>query len=206
VDFVRRQYLVILCAVVLTNAIALNYLLTTPSMYTAHARILIDTRKVQAFQQQTALGDGGLDSAAVESQVEVLKSHSIALSVIKEHHLTEDPDLGGSNPGWLGSWLGWRLQAGGADTRSEPERLEAAARRFSDGLEVKRVGLTYVIDIGYTARDPEEAAKIANVVADAYILDQMDAKYQATRRASVWLQDRIAELRDQASAAERAVV
>ena len=43
-------------------------------------------------------------------------------------------------------------------------------------------------------------------IADEYILDQMDAKYQATQRASSWLQDRIRELRDQASAAERAVV
>ncbi len=47
---------------------------------------------------------------------------------------------------------------------------------------------------------------MANAVADAYIVDQLEAKYQATRRASAWLQNRIRELRDQASAAERAVV
>src|SRR5262249_25602584 len=57
-----------------------------------------------------------------------------------------------------------------------------------------------------SSRNPDTAARIANAVPDAYILDQLDAKYQATRRASVGLQDRMPELRDQASTAGRAVV
>jgi succinoglycan biosynthesis transport protein ExoP len=206
VDFVRRQYPVILCALVLTNAFALNYMFTTPPTYTAHAKILIDTRKGQLFQQQSAVGDGGLESAAVESQVEVLKSQSIALSVIKEQHLADHPEGGETSPNWLESLFGSLFHTTNTDTRSDPELIQAAARAFTGSLDVRRVGLTYVIDIGLSSRDRDEAAKLANAVADAYILDQMDAKYQATRRASVWLQDRIAELRDQASAAERAVV
>jgi succinoglycan biosynthesis transport protein ExoP len=47
---------------------------------------------------------------------------------------------------------------------------------------------------------------VANAVADAYVVDQLDAKYQATQRASVWLQDRIRDLRQQSSTAERSVV
>ena len=79
-------------------------------------------------------------------------------------------------------------------------------RVFQDRLEVKRVGLSYVIQIGFRSLKPERAEQIANAIAEAYINDQLDAKYQATRRASTWLQDRIRELREQASTAERAVV
>jgi len=43
------------------------------------------------------------------------------------------------------------------------------------------------------------AAQVANAIADSYIVDQLEAKYQTTKRASGWLQDRIAELRNQAS-------
>src|SRR5262249_6996419 len=64
----------------------------------------------------------------------------------------------------------------------------------------------YVLEIRFRARNPDLAAQVANAVADAYIVDQLEAKYQATRRASVWLQDRLRELRQQASTAERAVV
>ena len=68
-----------------------------------------------------------------------------------------------------------------------------------------RVGRTYVLDIAYTSLDPGRSATIANAIADAYIVDQLESKYQATRRASHWLQDRIKELRQQASDADRAV-
>ena len=47
--------------------------------------------------------------------------------------------------------------------------------------------------------------RIANAVADAYINDQLNVKYEAARRASVWLQGRIAELRNQSNTAARAV-
>ncbi|MGA2129922.1 MAG: polysaccharide biosynthesis tyrosine autokinase, partial [Xanthobacteraceae bacterium] len=49
------------------------------------------------------------------------------------------------------------------------------------------------------------AARVANAIADAYIVEQLDTKYQATRRASVWLQERIAELRNQSNTAAREV-
>jgi hypothetical protein len=64
----------------------------------------------------------------------------------------------------------------------------------------------YVIDIGFTSHDRDKSARIVNAIADVYIDDQLNAKYQATRRASLWLQERIAELRTQATAAERAVL
>jgi len=79
-------------------------------------------------------------------------------------------------------------------------------RAFQDRFSVKRIGLSYVIDIGFRSLDPERAAQIVNAVADAYIVDQLEAKYQASRRAGVWLQDRISELRQQVTTAERAVV
>src|SRR5208282_5740358 len=65
---------------------------------------------------------------------------------------------------------------------------------------------TYVMEITFISRDADHAAQVANAVADAYILDQLEAKYQTTRRAAQWLQDRLKELRTEASTAERAVV
>jgi len=63
-----------------------------------------------------------------------------------------------------------------------------------------------MIKIDFDGRNPELAAKIANEMVNAYIFDQMNAKYQASRRAGDWLQERLQNLRDQAAAAERAVV
>ena len=62
-----------------------------------------------------------------------------------------------------------------------------------------------MIEISYNSSDPERAAQIANAVAGAYITDQLNAKFEANRVATTWLQDRVRELGEQASAAERAV-
>ena len=73
------------------------------------------------------------------------------------------------------------------------------------GVTAKRVGLTYVIEVGFQSKSPGGAAQIANAVVEAYISDQLDAKFQATGRATAWLRDHIAELKEQSAIADRAV-
>ena len=82
---------------------ALFIVITARPSFTAQAQLLIDARKVQVFQQQSILGDIPIDTAQVESQVEVLKSENVALAVIKNLHLTEDPEFVGSGGGLLGT-------------------------------------------------------------------------------------------------------
>ena len=206
-SFGRRQFVVILFVALLALALGLIYVATARPSFTAQAQLLIDAHKVQVFQQQSVLGDIPIDTAQVESQVEILKSENIAAAVIKNLHLTEDPEFVGSGAGLLGALFSSIFGEVGSDkAASDFESFRSAVRTFQNQLDIKRIGQTYVIQIGFRAYDPDRAAQITNAVADAYITDQLEAKYQATRRASVWLQDRIKELRDQVSAAERAVV
>ena len=76
---------------------------------------------------------------------------------------------------------------------------------MKDNLRVTRLGRSYIEQIAYTSLDRDKAAKIANAFADAYIEDQLQAKFEATRRASAWLEQRIGELRQQASDAYKEV-
>lgn len=206
VAFVGRQYPIILFVTAIVVVLGLVYVVSTPSRYTAQASLLIDTRKVQLFQQ-SIVGDPGIDAATVESQVEILKSENIALSVIKNLHLTEDPEFVGSKGGLISSIVRGVANLFQSNTPTpEFELTRNAMRVFQDWLTVKRIGLTYVIQVGFTSLNPEKSARIANAVVDAYLVDTLEAKYQATKRASVWLQDRLHELRNQAADADRAVV
>jgi polysaccharide biosynthesis transport protein len=207
--FVRRQYRVIIFATAITMAMGLVYVFTTPPSFTAKTTMLIDTKKVQLFQQQSMINDLPLDSSSVESQVEILKSESIALAVIKRLHLTEDSEFVSPGGGLVGTLLG--LVMGLSETADgEPDSEFALSRRavgaFGSRLDIRRVGLTYVITIAFRSLNPARAAEIANAVADAYIDDQLEAKYESARRAGSWLQTRLRELREQASTAERTVV
>ena len=192
VHFLRQQYGVILSVSLLTMAIGVINLITTPSSFTAVATMLIDTRKAQSFQQQPLYSDAQIDSASIESQVRILKSDIVGLSVIKNLRLNEDPEFIGS---------GW-----GGGVASEYDVMRRALGVLASRLNVKRDGLSYVIELSFRSYDADKAARIANAIVDAYIVDQLEAKYQSTLRASTWLQDRIRDLRAQASAGEQAVV
>ncbi|PIT04896.1 exopolysaccharide biosynthesis protein [Bradyrhizobium nitroreducens] len=206
-EIARRQFPTIVAIVSACVILALLYLFTAAPLFTSTASMVIDTRKVQLFQQQSVLGDIAIDSATVETQVEILKSENISLAVIRDLHLTEDPEFTGSGGGLFGTVITSVITLFSPGTASsEFELTRRALERFEKNRTIKRLGQTYVMEIGFTSRDPVKAARIANAIADAYIVDQLEAKYQATRRASVWLQDRIKELRTQASAAQKAVV
>jgi exopolysaccharide transport family protein len=211
---IRRQYLLIFIIIAFTTAIGGVSLMTTPAVYSAHAKLLIDSGKVRAMQQQVAPYNAYVpfDFAEIMTQVEVLKSDGLALAVIKHLHLTENPAfVGRTEQGGLQALFGPLTGLFGAttveppDTRSEAELTRAALGTLRAQRTVGRVGETYVLDVGYTAFNPDLAARVANAFADAYIEEQLDSKYQNTRRANVWLLDRIKDLRAQAAAADRAV-
>jgi succinoglycan biosynthesis transport protein ExoP len=207
VEIVRRQFPTIVAILAACVILALLYLFTAAPQFTSTASMVIDTRKVQLFQQQSVFGDVAVDSATVETQLEILKSENISLAVIRDLRLTDDAEFIGNGGGLLGSVIGSLTSFfSEGHAPSEFELTRKALGKFEANRTIKRLGLTYVMEIGFTSRDPQKAAKIANAIADAYIVDQLEAKYQASRRASVWLQDRIKELRTQASAAQKAVV
>jgi len=187
-------------------ALGLLYLLFTPPLFTATGTMLIDTRKVQLLQQQSVLGDIALDAGTVQTQVEVLKSENISRAVIRKLNLTEDPEFVGPGKGVISSVVGFITGLFGSGKLRTPEEIEdAVLEAFDHARSVSRLGLTYVMQLTFRSQDPAKSARIVNAIADAYINDQLDAKYQATRRASLWLQDRIKELQAQALTAERAV-
>lgn len=203
----RRQFPTVLALVSASLLLAFVYLFTAAPQFTATASMVIDTRKLQLFQQQSLLSDVAVDSATVETQVEILKSENVSLAVIRDLHLIDDPEFSGGGGGLVGAIVGSVTGLFSASRpASEFELTRRALARFESNRTVKRVGQTYVMEVGFTSRDPVKAGRIANAIPDAYIVDQLEAKYQATRRASVWLQDRIKELRTQASAAQKAVV
>jgi capsular exopolysaccharide synthesis family protein len=76
---------------------------------------------------------------------------------------------------------------------------------FDSRLSVRPKGKSRVIAINFASEDPEIAAKAANTVADLYIVSQLEAKFEAAKRANAWLNERIADLRQEVRAREKAV-
>jgi len=215
IGFIRRQYSVIVFVSLLSLLLGAVYIFTSAPRYTAHAILVIDSHKPQFLQSEAQFGAAPIDSSAVDTQIEILNSENVALSVIKDLHLSEDPEFISPRAGFLGTIANLLTGAVNAilpsyQTANEPSADFQVMRRalgtFQSHLKVKRIGLSYAIEIDFDSLNPQRAAQITNATADAYVVDALEAKYQITRRAAVWLQDRLKELREQSSEAERAVV
>ena len=196
--FVKSNWRIIAAWTIVAVALAWGYAFTATPLYTATVELALDSRKVQVVKEQV-VGENSLNSSQVESEVTILRSESIALAVVKELKLTNDPEFVDDKPGFF-SWL-----FGGSGELSDELRTRIAVSALRGGLVVRRIGLTNVLEISFRSPDRVKAARITNAAAQAYLREQLNVKYEAARHASAWLQERIAELRNQSTDAARAV-
>ncbi|HZH27648.1 MAG TPA: polysaccharide biosynthesis tyrosine autokinase [Azospirillaceae bacterium] len=90
--------------------------------------------------------------------------------------------------------------------RTAPMEIdEPFFRAIEENLKIARSGQSGVITVSATATTPERAAQIADAIVDAYIRTQREQKVTAIQRASRWLTEQAAGMRDQVLEAERAV-
>ena len=135
-------------------------------------------------------------------QIQILKSKAIATSVINQLKLADDPEFKEPGRSWrsiIREWLG------GPHPARPVDPMDRLVDDFDKRLSAIRLGFSTVIEISFSAGSAERAAEIANAIANAYVTDQLNAKFDANRTATAWLQDRLKELGQQALTAERAV-
>lgn len=205
-DVLRRQWPIIAVCTGASLALVIVYLAMAQPMYTANARIMMDTRQTQVLDKDSNASSALIDTGYVDSQVEIINSDDLILSVVRRLKLTEDPEFNGSKPGLLSIIIGKLTSLFGSGEPASQERIEhAVVQQIQKNLRTERVLTTYVLSLSYKARSPDKAAKIANAIANAYLVGALEAKYQSTKRATEWLQQRSLELSEQASASDRAV-
>ena len=209
IGIVRRQYPVMLLVSLLAISLGAVYaFMATPATYTAAATVVIDPRQVQLFPKAT-FSEGQMDWSALESEIELMKSEPVALSVINDLGLVKDPEFLGSQ-GVFGAVVGFASYFFSASQPNKPlsefEATRAALEVLSKNLAVWRVGSSYNLSIQYRSGNANRAAQIANAIAGAYITERLEGKYEPTKRATQWLQGRIEEIHQKQALAERAVV
>lgn len=206
-DVLRRQWPLIASVLGGTMALVIVYLLVAKPMYAANARILIDTKQAQVLQKDSDNNNTALiDPGFVDSQVEIINSDDLILSVVRRLRLTEDPEFNGSNPGVVGFILGKVMALFSSDGPASKDRIEhGAVVIVQKNLRVERVLTTYVLSLSYKSVDPDKAMRIVNAITNTYIVGALEAKYDSTKRATEWLQARSVELRQQATSSDQAV-
>ena len=218
-DFVWRRWRFILGVTASVMALTFLIMLALTPRYTATAEVLLDPHKETIFasQAQSVAPESNMESAKVDSQISVITSINLLRWVVEKEKLTDDAEFGAQPPSLL-AWLLFQFQRlfsshetppddGDTNAAQEfiPEDVLGSIIRLYNALSASRVKNTYVIDIAVTSKSPVKAARLANAIANAYLVDQLEARYDSVKRASAWFAERMQGLRDQVRQSEEAV-
>ena len=201
----RRKMLIVGLTLVAAAIAFAAVNLITPR-YKSESRVLIETREnifLRPDAEKTIERGTTVDQEAVTSQVQLILSRDLAREVIKKLKLGERPEF---DPVLAGPSLRTVLSLFGIikDPMSmTPE--ERVFKSYYERLSVFQVEKSRVIAIEFESQDPELAARVANAVAEGYLVLQQAAKQEQTRAAGAWLSGEIDRLRAKVAEAEAKV-
>ena len=216
----RGRWLVAGCCAAAV-ALALLVIARIEPAFTAGSQILLLADQPEARSAEP--GDtGALDDQRLETEIEIIYSAAVLGAVVDAVALTSDPAVVGAAAAAPSRFEATRERVSDA----LPERLAAvldrllapaapeapalsprilAIEHLRENLSVQRIRESRVMNLFYTADDPERAARIANAVARAYIADRTAARRRTQERDLEWLNERVARLRGEIQSSEDAV-
>jgi uncharacterized protein involved in exopolysaccharide biosynthesis/Mrp family chromosome partitioning ATPase len=177
--FAHRYWVLIAALSALAVAIATIYLLLAKPKYTAVAQILIETSSSQEPTKPVSESLIALDTPQIESQIALLRSEQIAGKVANQLAAYRKGDAKK------------KVQPDKPGLREKDERI----KEIQTGMDVKRVGLSYALDVSFQSTDPKTAAFVANAIGNTYVQDSLATRAEDARRSGIWLEGRIEELR-----------
>ena len=159
--FIKQHLPAILMTLGAGLVLAIVYVATAQPIFTARAEIIIDPKMTQLTRQQMGDISFSLDNAQVESQIAVIRSEKISQTVVSKLELAKDPEFQKSTSllAGLQELLGSTLGRKKVQSNTDADGNRTAVAIFEDGLEVRRIGLSYAIEILYSSRDADKAAR-----------------------------------------------
>eukprot|EP01093_Parvamoeba_rugata_P011732 TRINITY_DN326_c0_g1_i2.p1 TRINITY_DN326_c0_g1~~TRINITY_DN326_c0_g1_i2.p1 ORF type:complete len:747 (-),score=180.21 TRINITY_DN326_c0_g1_i2:3344-5584(-) len=211
----RTKWRILGLAFVITMLAALIALSMTP-FYKATSSLLIESEETNVVSIEQVYGLDASKQEYFETQYEILKSRHIAEKVVDKLDLTNHPIYAASLTKESNSIYDFKallrsvlsfLPQQDAVTYTEDELAAQFKNKvislFSENLTVAPVVNTQVVRISYLSESAKLSALVANTVADVYIENYLEAKFDMTSKATTWLNDSLQGLRLRLEASEQ---
>jgi polysaccharide biosynthesis transport protein len=203
----KWKILLFVLAMTLLAGIAASFL---KPVYRASATVMVDEKKSKAvsFDPKTSSDNSNGNSQYLDTQVELLKSRSLAVQVVQSLDLTHDPEFAPHQPSavvvsvktflanlGVGKFLPSLTRL--APPLTAPQLLDSVTQRFMELITIEPQGKSSLVKVQVDLTDPEKAAKAANGLVEGYIEDQMKASTGTSKSATDWMNGRVGELGQQ---------
>lgn len=184
----RARYKVALIALLVTVATTLIVSLVLPKQYTTGAAVVIDVKAPDMVSGMIL--QGMMAPGYMATQVDIINSDRVARTVVKLLKMDESPAI---------------KQQWQEATKGEGQLLDWLATLLQKNLDVKPARESTVININYTAADPDFATAVANAFAQAYINVNLDLQVAPARQYATFFEEQTKAARAKLEKAQQAL-
>jgi|HubBroStandDraft_6_1064221.scaffolds.fasta_scaffold53330_2 succinoglycan biosynthesis transport protein ExoP len=171
----RKRRWVLIIAVLLGLAYGIFKAESQPKLYDSYGRIEVRSGSSNQYRVSAVGEYGGDSSSRLLTELEILKSDSLMLTVCREMDLSNNADF---------------LEAKGPvphTSLDDGETRQDTVHRLQSNLHVALVPKTDIIRISYSSLNPKLSADIVNRVISDYIHRSYQTRFESSRQVSDFL-------------------
>ncbi len=214
---VRQNWRGILGLCFAVSLLATLWVMRIDPVYRASTTIMIESQEAKTVSIEEVYGMPPGIREYFLTQFEIIRNRDIAELVADELDLWHHPEFAPASAaedatttwrdvgGWLSGLFTTTSSRLAADIAPEERRRAVVINRFMSRLYVEPVEFTQLVVVSFESTDRQLAASIVNTLARVYIQNQMDAKLHSTQEAGDWLTSRLADLKTNLDASQKAL-
>jgi len=188
----RKRRWVLVVAGILGLIYGIYRALSQPKLYESYGRI--EVRSGSSNEYRVTPGYGSDNANKLLTEVTILSSDSLMLSVARQMNLNNNADF---------------LEEKGPiphTSLDDPAVRQDTVERLQAGLGIQLVPKTDIIRISYSALNPKLATDIVNTVIASYIQRSYETRFRSTQRVSQWLSGQLDDLKQQVETSQEQVM
>ena len=192
----RKRLATILVVLFVFFAIVLIVTLKQRPVY--RAQVLLEIQKenpdIPTIKELYELEE--VSDTYLRTQYSILGSESLARRVIDQLQLESLPEFSARR--WWELWPRTKksitkqiFTVGPIPERRDREISQRVLERFQDRLTIDPISRSRLVVVRFDSRDPELSARVANTLAQDYIDQNLEGRWQTTERAGDWLSQQL---------------
>src|ERR1700730_13405475 len=201
---IQKRRATILTTAFIVFAIGLFATLKQKPVYKARALIEIQKENPDVPTLHELFQVENISDTYLETQYRILKSENLARRVIAQLLLEQVAEFGAS----VGNSSPTQPQevsvphGGARDSQRTRETNSEVLKKFQERLDVEPLKRSRLVEITFESHDSKLAAQVVNALASAYIQQNLDARWEASQRASEWLSQQLLDMKAQLEKSE----
>lgn len=190
---IKRKWTILASTFVVVSLVAI-YAFKTRPVYQATSEVAIEAEPPQYQSVQNLDEPQPTDTTFLATQVNVLSSDDLAWETIQQLRLDENPEFTSS-----------ASEAAGQSSSPDAEETRLI-RIFDKALAVRLIDGTRIVQVSFESPNPRLAASVVNSLLLNYTEYNFRTKFDATRQASAWMEQRLTELKSKVEKSQQALV